>query len=1083
MEFFNFEPDEYQVLEDIEFDETIQRPEKVRFYTLEDQLVDATERLIPRDKRYTRYDLEQIKYEVSRYEELYRKYIQFGDEEYTVVQPESSQDLNWIFPAIGFTDSAPYIPRINFREDYNRVFEAPRAPGYYPRLLASLPRRRVDVPGTPYPIETPQVFMDTDVENKLSYRVLPASMIVRTQRHTDQNYSILEVPVEGTEDVLNIAGYRIAERPVDIPNPNPDHPFFKENKDTFIDSTAPLSDVIPSMNVIFEHGIPVTRDPYGEGMKYLKVYDVRMENIPWALWRTRFPPEEPITKMPQIEPLKFPKPAQNAPSEKILKAYNAPYFPGISARYWLMQRPDGGELIVRALLADSFTNGSVAIVPGLDLGQPRYPDTTLDQCILTGKIFEEFQTTGIIRRIPGKKDEPDTYVCVPPEFVLQERRQLGYTGRTAFKESAPAEILKQHVDALARYGVTEKVEKEKVEPKTPAQATSEKRTEILAILDDERREVVDKLKDIREVLKDTILEKRIHSDSTGLFVICTHTLAILEGNLEKDRRSFYEEWSAEEEGFRVCKFCGQHIVREDAVDQIEYDDAGRPIKKAGAMEETVFKSETLASYITGIRAIQPLFDLDNPMENIMYTLLTILHVLPVEAETKQILGIGRALATNMFKKADAGTELGKIQRGVLGIAMTVVLLQTHIPFLIPRRSFGSRPLKLDGYPRDGSKKEGPTIIDSMIRVLTTTYDAFPTAVKGPSAPIIRAVLRTASKMKGAVEQFLEGKVLKEAAVRELFGRAITKYAEAPPPTQELQPLIEGVVPSMKLGVIEHGGECRSTQVVLASSRQPQIQQEEPRLRDGIMPSAGAKIVLPTKSRRTKTAPMPTEEIIARRSLGSGAVRYEIKDGWRTNLMIAARLADLFNMETNIASVDPRQGADELRDIAKGYVFEALREIQTTPVKRKRFEQLRNTDIVLLMLSAEIDIELAAVNRTLAKQRSTFVTRMAERSDLEREIIEDLKRRGIAPFIITTGDRELFASEIEEQIRPKQSFEEEEELAVPQDEGVGLPQAPEGSEEEAPGRILDRGDYGDMAPLPAGRDPLAASLADDAATSV
>jgi hypothetical protein len=36
MEFFNFEPDEYRVLEEIEFDETVQRPEKVRFYTLED---------------------------------------------------------------------------------------------------------------------------------------------------------------------------------------------------------------------------------------------------------------------------------------------------------------------------------------------------------------------------------------------------------------------------------------------------------------------------------------------------------------------------------------------------------------------------------------------------------------------------------------------------------------------------------------------------------------------------------------------------------------------------------------------------------------------------------------------------------------------------------------------------------------------------------------------------------------------------------------------------------------------------------------------------------------------------------------
>ena len=58
-EFFNFEPSEFQVLEDIEFDETIQRPEKVRFFTLEEQTVDAFERMLPKG-RVTKYQIREL---------------------------------------------------------------------------------------------------------------------------------------------------------------------------------------------------------------------------------------------------------------------------------------------------------------------------------------------------------------------------------------------------------------------------------------------------------------------------------------------------------------------------------------------------------------------------------------------------------------------------------------------------------------------------------------------------------------------------------------------------------------------------------------------------------------------------------------------------------------------------------------------------------------------------------------------------------------------------------------------------------------------------------------------------------------
>jgi len=673
---------------------------------------------------------------------------------------------------------------------------------------------------------------------------------------------------------------------------------------------------------------------------------------------------------------------------------------------------------------------------------------------------------------------------VPPEFILQERRQLGYLNRIAFREETPAEILKTHVESLGRYRMPEKAEKEKPEAKTPMREESVKHKEILAILDDERRTIEDKVKDTQEVLKTgTILEKQIYSDNEGMFVVCSHTLAVLRGDLAENRRKFYDDWTAQEDGFRVCRFCGERIVQDDAVDADEYDDSGRRIYKDEAMETAVFHSETLAGYITGIRAIQALFRLDSPVENTIYTLLTVLHVLPEAEKTEHILKISRFFEDETFRKAPAG-ERTNILKGVVGIAMTIVLLQTHLPVLVPRRSFGSRPLKLDGYPRDKAKTDDYSIVDSMLHVITVTYDAFPTAVKGPSSSIIRAILRSSKTIKTAVLKYVDEKIMKQDEVRKLMEQAYKRFAELPPPVPDQIPLIEPVIPSMKLGVVERAGECRSTQTVLTSERPPQIQQEEPPLRRGITFSDNVTVIDPAISERVRVAEMPTREIIARRNVGVGKIKLDVKDGWRANLMLASRLADAFEMETTLRSVDSRQGPDELRDIAKGYLFEVLKFIQSSDVRRKRFEEMRQKDLTLLMLTANIDLELAAVNKVLARQRKTFVQRMAEKSDHEREIVDELKRRGMAPIIITTADRELFAAEIENQIRPQVAFaEEEEEVAAARDDGVGLPQEPDGPEEDAPGRVLDRGDYGDMAPLPVGRDPPAASLTDDAATSV
>ena len=81
MEYFNFDPNEVQILEDIEFDETIQREEKVRFYTLTEQTTDAYEKLLPKGK-VTRFQREEVRKEIDRLQDLYTHYVLALPEEY-----------------------------------------------------------------------------------------------------------------------------------------------------------------------------------------------------------------------------------------------------------------------------------------------------------------------------------------------------------------------------------------------------------------------------------------------------------------------------------------------------------------------------------------------------------------------------------------------------------------------------------------------------------------------------------------------------------------------------------------------------------------------------------------------------------------------------------------------------------------------------------------------------------------------------------------------------------------------------------------------------------------------------------------
>jgi hypothetical protein len=1070
MEFFTFSPEDVQVLEDIEFDEEVQRPEKIRFYTLEEQTVDAFERMVPRG-RVTKFQLNRLKDEVDRVKNLYETYVVATPEDYALREPTFGKRFNWIFPVYASPDLKAY----SFAESYSPLFEDTLSKGFYPRLLSALPNPFApSTQGLPYAFTNPQEFVD--MEGREPLRALPTYNRTRAQIHEDRTVDIVDVPVEGTADTMSFVGYYLQKRPLDIPNPLPDHPFFKANEPTLIETTSALADVVPSIDAILEHGVPTTKDPYTEAQPFLKIYDVSLRDIPWRSWKVKFPQADVIADVPPAEEIPFPVPKANAPSENITSAYKSSYQPGLAARYWLGSQVDGGELVIQMLLSEAIANGSVEAMPGVDLGSLAYPETTIEECDLLGKSFQDFTTQGSLRRTWGEKDKV-TFQCVPLEFVKQERARLGYKNRKQWKEDTGTRLLQTHLRALESVRLLDVVTgKTAPEVKSAARPDSVVHLEVVAILDDSQRFAEDKLRDIKEVVKNTTLSNKVYLDEDNNKIVCSHTLAILGGEFAEDSKKFFADWTANIEGNRVCRFCGEEISRDTYKDQDEYDVNGFKIQRTDALEQPQqFRGDSLAGFVSGLQAIKEVFQLQNPVDDTMFLLISILQILPKADNVDTLLKIGRTAAFKQFGTKDT-TEANKF-RGAIGIVMTILLIQMHIPTLVPRRAFGSKPLKLNGFPRDVDKPEPFSIVDTMLMVLRRTFEAYPTTFKGPSNAVIRAILNKPADIKNAINVFLNKVFLPMPDIR--TGLASAKAHQIGlPPVEQPKTLIPIVMPPEKLDILTKFPPCPSARPIWSSGRPPRITQKSVPLRTGLEVSKHAVLLEPSASERERPEEIPRATIQARLSKKK-SVKFvrTISEDPLTNLTLASYLSDIFHLETPVRNVNPSVSPDLLRDIAQGYVYDLLSQIQADPVKARKLSDRMTKDVTLYMLFADYKEEKSELKKVRARERMTFVQRMADKTDEDREVIEQHLRLGTAPYIITNQDRVLFARQAEE-------LQEQLRMAEPVDEGVGQPRDTEDQEDEFVGGT-DYGDYGDRQPLPNvdGRDHPQPSMLDDEETSI
>ena len=1076
-----FEPSDLEIIETFDFEEDIQRPEELRFFTLEEQLVDYFQKALPKKNHVTKAENFKIKNEVDRLKLLHEDLIVFTDTDYRVDTERHEISVPWLkYIYAGFD-----YEKFNYREKLEPLFEpsARRTPNAYPVLLAALPRpyRSEGTEGVPITKRTDLVNEDGEESVNGLGNYVKMKRIVRD----DGTLQIVDVPAANTGDDLRRVGFYIQERKLDIPHPLSNHPFLSSAKATKIMTSEPLKDVFPTIEAIMSHAVPVTKDPYVEGAKYLKLYDVKLSEVPWKSWKERFPPVDTIQSQPPVLSIVFPVPDEVvAPSERLQKVYDSKWSKSVYPRSWLMQQEDSGALVTKMLLSDAGDFGLIA--PDVVNERPaiQLPKSTPSEC-LTTSTFEEFLSSGVFRS-PTYKKKGDDWVevtpglCAPTAFVTQERQEFINQGKKAWTETTQTNIQKEYIALLKFYQQPRDERKEMQYEKYKAAETSDLRDNILIILKDDTLLPPDKSYSIRLLTKEITPVNNQFLDANGVFLVCGHTLSLLDGDLEADRFGFYNKWTSLDEGKRVCNSCGEEINSDSFVAQEEYDDNGRLVVShdviSGNFEEG---GQPIANSLSQLKNV---FNLSNAGEAVMILLLNSLQVLPSENQLVPILGNIRK--GSLAAKKLQGSARNKFE-GLLGIAGMVVLLQIHKPFLIPRRSFGNKVVKLSGFPRDTLDDKDAPVLNLILSILRETVEAFPTTFKEPLSTIFREVTTNRKKVREDCVRFIKQAYgefkpqFEEAKERSLTTPVVVSSNRILLPT--IVPGKDEFKPGERLGS-EKFSECSipNPRTVMTGKLLPSVSQKNLDMWK-TKPSPYASYIVPQEIAVRYTFPDKKEiekgvKIGMSKALKLEPIRKFVDsdtDGVALSSLLS-RLLDIlaplkYPSKTIIEyrkflnNINTFENPSLFRDAVKGKIYELIDSAKDGMLEALKTAMTRDLDMNMILLTKESSEKEVAILRS--KERDLLKSRLRNMDDRGREVMKSLLDIGISQYIVTNEDRQFFAKELH--MEGDLGDDEEDATNIPEGGFTNRDYVDSDQQLNENGLPIepDRGDYGDVRDRP------------------
>jgi hypothetical protein len=1095
---------EYEILETIDdFQEEIQRPEELRFFTLDDQLSDYQSKVLYGKRKITKQDEKNLRREVERYKLAYNRLISFAGEEdgYVITDQRTSVNAPWVVPIYSEFKYTAYP----FADNWMPLMDQAqyRVPNYYERMLKALPRPYTTVEKTGVLISKFEKL--TDEEGKKTIQAVPKYVRTRGVIHEDGSFTLQDVPITNTEDDIYAKGYYIGTRPKDIPNPLLDHPFLSSNTPSKLITDEPLLDIFPTVKVILTHGVPTTTDPYGEGMEFLKIYDVKLSQIDWATWKEKFPPVDPVMASPSVLSVSFPAVEDELGlSESVQKEYLSSWSPGIQPRLWLLKQEDGGALIAKMFLKGIGDAGNVPPEPPGEKMEQSTTESTPEACLLTD-TFDSFLSSGVYRspkwedvsKAIDKNKRVPSGTCIPADVIVRERNALLSKGRVPFLETTPETMIKEYRTLLRQFVVPPKAEKAQQYEKFKSLPESELQKDILTILNDKSRGDEDKADAIQLLLNLLTPVEQRYYDKDGVFLICSHTLSLLRGDMEDDRDAFYDKWCAVDAGFRVCKFCGEQVNNDVLIAQDEFTSDGKPVINYEVLDSRTISTENnVSTYSSSLAELRKLFNLEkSTAEQVLYLLLQLLQILPSESVLLPIIQYTRnAEAVLRANKKIDEQKREKIE-GVFGIVAGVLLLQTHIPFLIPKRTFGIKTFRMSGFPRDTDDEKETGTIDSILFVFQSFFKKFSAALKGPITKVVRAILNSPKEIKQLTVTFLKQASSVFRSQLEVAKERYTVPVELITASSFTLPLVRldktEFTPEERIGSEELMARCTipKTTSIITPTILPSVVQDQLELWKSIFPSKYAQFV-ESQPFDVKTYSVDQKDIRKRLSIGlTKIIKSDKIDKFLKQDSIDAvsiftltnRILDIlsqneFDVETVakyrslITYLETRNESPSiLRDIAKGVLYELFQVIsksQQKDVLVKAIDFALQRDVVLSMLFFTRDEAERISTAASTKEREFFKSKMRSLTDDQREIQKALIDIGMAPYIVKNEDRELFAREYnypdpEEEYtrlaaeqdlnRPEEGYNDTRDFV---EDGV-RPQNVFGDELE-----VDHGDYGD-----------------------
>ena len=996
-----FEPaTEWKVLETFEFQEEIQRPESLRFYTLDEQLLDYVEKSIP--DRPTRFQIKDLQHKRDRLHEAYTNVIDPDFE----LKPKRVQTIpSWIHPIHSDFELKSY----DYQTEWVPIMKKRDTNNYYRNMILGLPK-----PYLTKNNENPPITQTTKtVSSSSPVEIIALGNYERTKTvlNEDRTIDVVSLVIPNTIDDIRIKGYALDSRS-EIPNPIAEHPFFSTGQKSEVITNEPFLDVFPSIDAIMMHGVPTTTDPYEEGNKYLKLYDVKFSDISWDLWRKRFPVVETIETSPAVKSVKFPKHDAKLPSQNLTKFYT-PYFEGIDTYTWLANQEDGGSFVSQMLLSKASEAGLLAVTPIPELPELQYPDSTPEEC-LNINSFDDFISSGIYRN--GK--------CIPASSIGHERAQLVSSGRKVWKEGNEHDILKEYQLKLQKASHLALPLPEIKYKKHEALDIPEIRKEVLLLKDDPKRLDSDKYSGIVKLVESIIPKKHIYLDSKGAFIVCEHTIELLK---EPEMEPFYREWTYIESGYRVCKHCGEQINRDVFIAQDDFDQSGHVVKSYDKLPTLTFHG---SEFVENLSQLRKVFEAEKgASRTILYLLLSLFQVVPLESQLLPVLtfmdGIGGA-----FKKAKKLTEE---LEGAIAITGMAVLMQTHNPILIPRRSFGSKKLVLSGYPRDTDDTKQVPVVNTILFVLENAIESFPSTFTGAVAVFMRGLSTNRSSIRSTAISLLGRSVTKFQAN---FADAKQRF-EAMPEDVQLDQLKLPIIKA-KVGFEESSTSCNAPRpLTCLVGRLPPVIVQKPLILQKVVPAHPSIITLENDEHE-----LPIK-------LTDSSIRDKIKKGFPKNLKLPVLSTYIENEKDGIALLsmlsrlihifrndmskkDIRVFSDFAigletkgsRDSIKGILYDFLKNVESKEENVRILTKALKSDIGLRMIIMDPKAAEKEDMGLRARERDTLKKRLREKGDAERELLKMLLDLGIAPYIITNEDRRMMAEELDDSVIPEVEVDHE-----------------------------------------------------------